>query len=296
MKPAGFEYVAVASAEEAIAELDARGDDAKVLAGGQSLMPLLNLRLAAPGRLIDLNRVAALASIDEKDGGVAIGAMARQRVVEKSALVAERVPLLADAMPWVGHTAIRNRGTLGGSLAHADPAAELPAVALCLNARFTARDARRTRTIGAREFFTGYLSTALAPTELLTEVWFPALPSGSGAVWMEVARRHGDYALAGVAAVVVLDGDVIREARLALTGVDAVPVRATEAEQLLAGTRLTTEALAAAAEAVRRRVEPHTDIHATGTYRRHVSGVLTVRTLTRAGERAKRSHDGDRRP
>jgi len=289
VKPPPFDYVAVASTEEAIAELDAHGDAAKLLAGGQSLLPLLNLRLAAPGRLVDLNRVGTLASIEDREGGVTIGAMARQRAIEKSALVAARVPLLADALPWVGHTAIRNRGTLGGSLAHADPAAELPAVALCLDARFTARDARKARTIGAREFFTGYLTTALAPTELLTEIWFAALPPGSGAAWIEVARRHGDYALAGVAAVVVLDGDVVREARLALTGVDAVPVRATEAEQLLAGARLTTESMGAAAAAVRRRVEPHTDIHATAAYRRHVAGVLTVRALTRAGERATRA-------
>ena len=287
MKPPAFDYVAVASADEAVAELAAHGDHAKVLAGGQSLLPLLNLRLAAPGRLVDLNR-AGLAAIEERDGGVAIGAMARQRAVEKSALVAARVPLLADALPWVGHTVIRNRGTLGGSVAHADPAAELPAVALCLDARFTARDARKLRTIGARDFFTGYLATALTPTELLTEVWFPALPPGSGVAWLEVARRHGDYALAGVAAVVAVDGDVIREARLALTGVDAVPVRATEAERVLAGARLTAESMAAAADAVRRRIEPHTDVHATAAYRRHVAGVLTVRALTRAAERARR--------
>jgi carbon-monoxide dehydrogenase medium subunit len=288
VKPPALDYVAVGSADEAIAELAVHGDAARVLAGGQSLLPLLNLRLAAPARLVDLNRAGALASIDERDGGVAIGAMARQRAVERSALVAERVPLLADALPWVGHSAIRNRGTLGGSLAHADPAAELPAVALCLDARFTARDARTARTIGAREFFTGSLTTALAPTELLTEIWFPPLPPGSGTAWIEIARRHGDFALAGVAAALTLDGDVVRQARLALTGVDVVPVRAAEAEGLLAGVRLTAESMAAAAEAVRGRVEPPTDIHATAAYRRHVVGVLTVRALARAGERARR--------
>jgi aerobic carbon-monoxide dehydrogenase medium subunit len=286
VKPPAFEYVAVASADEAVAELAQHGDAAKLLAGGQSLMPILNLRLAAPARLVDLNRVAALASIQERAGGIAIGAMTRQRAVEKSALVAARLPLLTDALPWVGHSTIRNRGTLGGSLAHADPAGELPAVALCLDALFTVRDARKQRTIGAREFFTGYLTTALAPSELLTEVWFPALPTGSGSAWLEVARRHGDYALAGVAAVVTLNGGVVREARLALTGVDAVPVRATAAEQLLAGAPLSAQSMAAAAEEVRRQVEPHTDIHATAAYRRHLAGVLTVRALTRAGERA----------
>jgi carbon-monoxide dehydrogenase medium subunit len=288
VKPPAFEYVAVTSADEAVAELAAHGDAAKLLAGGQSLVPMLNLRLAAPSRLVDLNRVAGLASIEERAGGVAVGAMTRQRAVETSALVAARVPLLADALPWVGHTAIRNRGTLGGSLAHADPAAELPAVALCLDARFTVRGPAGSRTIDAREFFTGYFTTALAPTELLAEVWFPALPAGSGGAWIEVARRHGDYALAGVAAVVTLAGDIVREARLALTGVDAVPVRATSAERLLAGAPFSARSLAAAAEEVRRQVEPHTDIHATAAYRRHLAGVLALRALTRAGERARR--------
>jgi aerobic carbon-monoxide dehydrogenase medium subunit len=289
MKPPAFEYVAVTSADQALTELAKHGDAAKILAGGQSLMPMLNLRLAAPARLVDLNRVATLASIAARAGGVAIGAMTRQRTVEKSALVAAHVPLLADALPWVGHSAIRNRGTLGGSLAHADPAAELPAVALCLDARFTVRARRKKRTIAARDFFTGYLTTALAPTELLTEVWFPALPRGSGSAWIEVARRHGDYALAGVAAVVTLKGDVVREARIALTGVDAAPVRATAAERVLAGAPLSTESMGAAAEEVRRQIEPHSDIHASAAYRRHIAGVLAVRALTRAGERARRA-------
>src|SRR5581483_7492103 len=197
MKPPAFDYVAATSVEHALAELAAHGDAAKLLAGGQSLVPLLNLRLAAPARVVDLNRVSALAFVEARAGGVAIGAMTRQRTVERSALVAARVPLLADALPWVGHAAIRNRGTIGGSLAHADPAAELPAVALCLDARFTVRDARKARALAA-DFFTGYLTTALAPTELLTEVWFPDLPPHSGTAWSELARRHGDFALAGV--------------------------------------------------------------------------------------------------
>jgi carbon-monoxide dehydrogenase medium subunit len=289
MKPPAFDYVAVASTEEATAELARHGDAAKLLAGGQSLVPMLNLRLAAPGRLVDLNRVAALSSIEERDGGVAIGAMTRQRAVERSALVAARVPLLADALPWVGHTAIRNRGTIGGSLAHADPAGELPAVALCLDARFTVRRAGGERTIGARDFFKGYLTTALAPTELLTEIWFPSLPPGSGTAWIECARRHGDFALVGVAAAVTLDGGVVREARLALIGVDGVPVRATAAEALLVGAPLSAESMAAAADGVRRSIEPHGDIHATAAYRRHVAGVLTIRALTRAGERARQA-------
>lgn len=288
MKPPAFDYVAVASTHEAVAEVAAHGDAAKLLAGGQSLMPILNLRLAAPARLVDLNRVAALAYIEERAGGVAIGAMTRQRAVERSALVAERVPLLTEALPWVGHSTIRNRGTIGGSLAHADPAAELPAVALCLDGRFTVRGAAGERTIEARDFFKGYLTTAVAPTELLTDVWFPSRPPGTGEAWIELARRHGDFALVGVAAVVTLDGSIVREARLTLTGVDGVPVRATAAEALLAGAPLSEEAMRAAADRVRESIDPHGDIHATAAYRRHVAGVLTIRALTRAGERARR--------
>ena len=230
MKPPAFEYVVVASTEEAVAQLAAHGDDARILAGGQSLMPILNMRLATPGRLVDLNRVGTLSYIVERPGGVAIGAMTRQRTAERSELVATAVPLLAEALPWVGHTAIRNRGTIGGSLAHADPAAELPAVAVCLDARFTVRGEAGERTLAAREFFRGYLTTALAPTELLTEVWFPSALPGSGAAWIEFARRHGDYALVGVAVVVTLEGPTVRRASLAVIGVDGVPVRVVDAD------------------------------------------------------------------
>ena len=287
MKPPAFEYVAVASTEEAVAQLVAHGDDARILAGGQSLMPILNMRLATPGRLIDLNRVGALSYIVERAGGVAIGAMTRQRTAERSELISAAVPLLAEALPWVGHSAIRNRGTVGGSVVHADPAAELPGVAVCLDARFTVRGEAGERTLAAREFFRGYLTTALAPTELLTEVWFPSAPPGSGAAWIEFARRHGDYALVGVAAVVTLKGSTVRQASLAVIGVDGVPVRAVDAERLLIGVPLSAESMAAAAESVRRTLEPHDDIHATAAYRRHLAGILVVRALTRAGERAR---------
>ena len=287
MKPPAFEYVAVASTEEAVAQLAAHGDDARLLAGGQSLMPILNMRLATPGRLVDLNRVRTLSYIVERAGGVAIGAMTRQRTVERSEFVAAAVPLLAEALPWVGHTAIRNRGTIGGSLAHADPAAELPAVAVCLDARLTLRGPAGERTLAAREFFRGYLTTALAPTELLAEVWFPSALPGTGAAWIEFARRHGDYALVGVAAVVTLEGSTVRRASLAVTGVDGVPVRAVDAERLLIGAPLSAESMAAAAESVRRTLEPQDDIHATAAYRRHLAGILIVRALTRAGDRAR---------
>ena len=287
MKPPAFDYSAVASIEEAVAELAHHGDDAKLLAGGQSLMPILNMRLACPKKLVDLNRIAALAYVAERDGGVAVGAMTRQRAAERSAVIAARAPLLALALPWVGHSAIRNRGTIGGSIAHADPAAELPAVALCLDARLTVRGASGERTIAARDFFRNSLTTALEPTDLLTEVWFAGPPPGSGWAWLELSRRHGDYALAGVAAMVALNGTAVREARLALIGVDAVPFRATEAERLLAGVPLSAEGLAAAAESVRRRADPPGDVHASAAYRRHLAGVLATRALRLAAERAE---------
>jgi CO/xanthine dehydrogenase FAD-binding subunit len=292
VKPPVFEYTAVRSVDEAVAELAQHGDAAKLLAGGQSLVPLLNMRLAAPSRLIDLNRVAELAYVTPRDGGLAIGAMTRQRAVERSALAARQAPLLADALPWVGHFQIRNRGTVGGSLSHADPAAELPAVALSLDARFTARGPAGERTIAAADFFVSQLTTALAPTELLTEVWLPASPPGSGSAWMELARRHGDYALVGVAAVVTLAGDRIGAARLALTGVGDRPVRAKDAEARLAGESLTPAVLADAAEAVRRAIDPGGDIHATPAYRRHVAGVLVVRAVRLAVARAKEAERG----
>jgi carbon-monoxide dehydrogenase medium subunit len=287
MKPPAFEYTAVRSIDEAVAELAQHGDEAKLLAGGQSLVPLLNMRLTTPERLIDLNRVPELAYVRARAGGLAVGAMTRQRVVERSALAVRHAPLLAEALPWVGHFQIRNRGTIGGSLSHADPAAELPAVAICVEARMTARGPGGERTIAAGDFFLTQLTTALAPTELLTEVWFPETPPSSGSAWIELARRHGDYALVGVAAVVTLAGDRIVGARLALTGVGDRPVRAREAEARLAGESLTPEVLADAAESLRREIDPGSDIHATAAYRRHVAGVLAGRVIRLAATRAK---------
>jgi carbon-monoxide dehydrogenase medium subunit len=286
VKPPVFEYTAVSSIDEAVAELGQHGDAAKLLAGGQSLVPLLNMRLATPERLIDLNRVAELVYITVRSGGLAVGAMTRQRAVERSALAATHVPLLSDALPWVGHFQIRNRGTLGGSLSHADPAAELPAVALCLDARFTVRGPAGERTLVAQEFFVTQLTTALAPTELLTEAWFPPIPRNSGSAWLELARRHGDYALVGVGAVVTMSGDEIGEARIALTGVGDRPIRAREAEAQLMGESPTPSMLAEAVEAVRRAIDPGSDIHATAAYRRHIAGVLTGRAIRLAVARA----------
>jgi carbon-monoxide dehydrogenase medium subunit len=275
--------------DEAVAELAEHGEDAKLLAGGQSLIPLMNMRLATPRRLVDLNHVLELAFVEERDGGVAIGAMTRQRTLERSALIRARLPLLADALPWVGHVPIRTRGTLGGSLAHADPAAELPAVAVALDARVTVRGPAGARTVPAADLIRDALTTTLAPTELLTEVWLPAAPPRTGAAWLELARRHGDFALVGVGAQLTLAGDTVREARLVVAGAGGAPVRARAAETALVGHPLVPERLDAAAAAVREAVDPPSDIHAPAAYRRHVAGVLAVRALRRAAERASRA-------
>ena len=215
MKPASFKYAAPESVDEALGLLAEHSHDGKVLAGGQSLVPLLNMRLARPHVLIDLNRVAGLDYIREDNGTVAIGAMTRQRTVERSPMVREKLPLLWEAIQFVGHPQIRNRGTVGGSLAHADPSAELPAVAVASGATLVARSPRGERTLNAEEFFVSYLATALEPDELLTEVRFP-VHGHRGTAFLEVSRRHGDYALAGVAAMVTVRDGRCEGVRLAL--------------------------------------------------------------------------------
>jgi carbon-monoxide dehydrogenase medium subunit len=289
MKPAPFDYLAPRSLDEALAALadaDAADGETKLLAGGQSLVPLLNFRLATPRRLVDLNRVPDLSYVRQQDGGFAIGAMTRQYLLEHDTTLAAGVPLLSQALPWVGHLAIRTRGTLGGSLAHADPAAELPAVAVCLDARLSLVSPRGTRSLGADEFFVDYLTTRLEPDEVLVEAWFPTIKPATGQAWLEFARRHGDFALAGVGVSLSLDDDQITEARIALTGVGATPVRARQAELALVGGSL-AERMSAAVEAVRASLDPPSDIHASSEYRVHLAGVLTERALNQAHQRAR---------
>src|SRR5881392_2022570 len=238
MKPAPFDYFAPATLDEALGLLAEHGGDAKPLAGGQSLIPAMNFRLARPAALVDLNRIAELAYVRAggKDAGLVIGAMTRQRAVERSDVVARAAPLVAEAMPAIAHPQIRNRGTIGGSLAHADPSAELPAVMLALDAAFRARSVTGERTIPASEFFKGMLETALAPDELLVEIGLPPMPDRSGTAFLEVARRHGDYALVGIAVVVTLDGQGrCKAARIALLSVGDGPVLAVEAAKTLTG-------------------------------------------------------------
>src|SRR6266702_7076747 len=287
MKPAPFDYFAPATLDEALALLAEHGGDAKPLAGGQSLIPAMNFRLARPAILVDLNRISELAYV-RAESGVAIGAMTRQRVVERSEVVARAAPLLAEALPSIAHPQIRNRGTVGGSLAHADPAAELPAVMLALEARFRARGPRGERWIPAGEFFTGILETALGPDELLLEVAVPKSPARTGYAFAELARRRGDYALVGVAARVTLDRrGRCQAARITLFSVGDGPVLAAAAAAMLDGQETSPEAMRAAADAAAQRdIDPPSDIHASAAYRRRLAAVLTRRALQRAVERA----------
>ena len=289
MKPAPFAYEAPDSLGAALDLLARHGGDAKVLAGGQSLIPVMNFRLAQPATLIDLNRLPGLDFVRRTAaGGLAIGAMTRQRRLEREPLVAELAPLLAEAVPHIAHPQIRNRGTVGGSLAHADPAAELPAVAVALRARFRLARTGAERWVEAERFFAGLFTTDLAPEELLVEVELPPLPPRTGWAFMEVARRHGDYAQVGVAALVTLeDGGRCREARLAYLSVGDKPVVAARAAAQLAGEVPTEEAIAAAAETVaREEIDPTGDLHASAAFKRHLARVLTARALRRAVERA----------
>jgi CO/xanthine dehydrogenase FAD-binding subunit len=284
MKPAPFAYVAPDTLDAALALVRRYGQDGKVLAGGQSLVPLLNMRLARPAVLIDLNRIAALDYI--KDGReIQFGAMTRQRVAELSPLVRRRLPLLAEALHYVGHPQIRNRGTVGGSVAHADPSAELPAVLAALEGAVVLQSTRGTRTLRPDAFFLTYLTTAMAADELLVEVRLPA-HDDMGTAFLELARRHGDFALAGVAVVIEMNGGRARRVRMAYTGVGPVPVRVEEAEAAVTDTPLTERSFVEAARIVAARLEPDSDIHATAAYRKQVAGVLTERALRLAVQRA----------
>jgi carbon-monoxide dehydrogenase medium subunit len=293
VKPAPFEYVAPRSLEDALGELAhraERGDDAKILAGGQSLIPVLNFRLAQPAVLVDINGLAELDFVEERpDGGLCLGALARQRTIERSALVRQRSPLLSEALPFVAHPQIRNRGTLGGSLAHADPAAELPAAAVALDADLRLLSRRGERRVAAREFFAGLFATALEPDELIAEVELPPAPARTGWAFVEIARRHGDYALCGVAARVTLD-DALRcaTAKLVLLSVGDGPTEARRAAAALAGGDLGSDAIRAAAElAARAEIDPAGDLHASAAFKRRLARVLCERALAIATARAR---------
>jgi aerobic carbon-monoxide dehydrogenase medium subunit len=262
------------------------GMDARVLAGGQSLVPLLNLRLTRPKILVDLNGISDLDRIRETAEGLSIGAMTRQSKVERSSTVQERCPVLAEAIRLIGHVAIRHRGTIGGSLVHADPAAELPAVALALDAKFEILGAGTARAIRAEQFFLDTLTTALGSDEIVREILFPVLQPSTGYAVEEIARRHGDFAVAGVVTIVDLDGDDnIADLRIALFGVAPTPVRARKVEQALIGRHPSDEVIRESAALVNDLLEPPGDIRASSAYRKHAAAVLMARALTKAVQR-----------
>jgi carbon-monoxide dehydrogenase medium subunit len=292
VKPAPFRYDRPESLEEGLDLLAEHGDESSVLAGGQSLVPLLALRMAQPSRLVDVNRLRELDSVEALDGGLALGAMVRQRAAISSDLVRERCPLLAEALPLVGHPETRNRGTLGGSVAHADPAAEIPAVVAALDGQIVLRSRRGTRSVPAEQFFLSWFVTAREPDELLTEIRLPAWPDGTGSSFEEVARRYHDFALIGVAAAVQLDGDGrVALARLAYTGAGPVPMRAREAEALLSGREPSEQAIAEVAEHAAGELDPPADVLASAAYRRQLAKTLTRRALATAVARSRGGHD-----
>lgn len=295
MKPSVFDYYAPDTLDEALALLAEHGDEAKPLAGGQSLVPTMSFRLAQYGILVDLNGINTLFGIREGDkanqdnqdkNGLYIGAMTRQRAVERSALVARHSPLIAETMPYIAHPQVRNRGTFGGSLAHADPASELPALAIALGMKMRAQSIRGERWIAANDFFLGLFETDLEEDELLTELFVPPLPARTGTAFDEVARRHGDFAMAGAAAVVTLAEDgTIADSKLVFISIDDAPIEAPSATALLQGQKPTPDLIRAAANAIDNDIDPVSDLHASASYRRHLAKVLARRTLARAIER-----------
>ncbi len=288
MKPPPFEYDDPSSVDETLGLLAEHGDAAKVLAGGQSLVPLLNFRLARPDRLVDINKVTELDYLTLENGSLRIGALVRQSRLERSEDAARAVPLLREAVRFVGHVQIRNRGTVGGSVAHADPAAELPVALAALGARFRVRSARGERTLAAEEMFVTHLTTALEPDELLTEIEVPVPAVGTGYAFVEFARRLGDFALGGAAVLIRVAGDGSCEnASVALLAAGPTPVRASRAEELLLGRAFGDASARDAAQAAVADLQPTTDIHGSSEYRRDLIEALLRRALAKAGERAK---------
>ena len=286
MKPPLFDYVVAESTEAALAALAAGDGNAKIIAGGQSLMPMLNFRLAHPSLLVDINRIDDLAYVREDGGAIRIGALTRHFTLETSPVIARHLPVLAEAMRHVAHLAIRNRGTIGGSLSHADPAAELPMMSVLLDARIHIRSVRGARVETAGEFFRSALTTSLTPDEMVVEVEIPKLAAGSGWGFREVARRDGDFALTAVAATMTVAGGKVAAVQLALMGVGETPMRAATAEAMLAGRNLDAGAGADVIAAVRAAIDPMSDLHASADYRRHLAGVLAERVLAEAWQRA----------
>jgi carbon-monoxide dehydrogenase medium subunit len=287
MKPPRFEYIGPASIEEAVAALADSGGDGKIIAGGQSLMPMINFRLLSPSILIDINRIPGLDFVEEKaDGSLRIGSLTRHHTLETSTAVKRLFPVLSAAMAHVAHLAIRNRGSIGGSLSHADPAAELPMIAMLLNARITTVSPNGRRAIDAQDFFVAALTTALEEDEIVVEVELPGLPPKTGWAFEEFARRAGDYALAAVAVLLTVADGRITQARIGMMGIGETPMRASAAEALLTGRACDEGVLNEVVQAVRDVVEPNSDLQASADYRRHLVGVLIRRAVAAAWQRA----------
>ena len=287
MKPAKFEYHAPASVDEALAMLGRYDGEARVLAGGQSLVPMMNFRLATPRAIIDLNRIDGLSYIEDDGEVVRIGSMTRQRRLEFDPRVAAKLPLLREALRWVGHLPTRSRGTIGGSIAHADPSAEIPMVLQTLEGEVVARGAQGERRIPAQQLFQAALTTSLAPLEIITEVRLPAMPAQAVCAVEEFARRKGDFAIAAVAVMLLRDGGRCAKARLATAGVGPTSIRLRDAEAVLEQKGLGEEAIAEAADKAKAAVDPVSDLNGSAEYRRHLTGVLTSRSIVKAiGPRA----------
>ena len=289
MKPAPFEYDDPRSVDETISLLAKYGDECKVLAGGQSLVPLMNFRLARPGRLIDINGVEALGRIKVDNGRLLLGAMVRHAQVEHSNDIAARWSLLHEAIAWVGHSQIRNRGTVGGSVAHADPAAELPCAFAALDARFHVLSKRGPRVLRWDQVFVSEFTTSLAPDELLTAVEVPPQDPSAGVAFVEYARRHGDFALGGAAVSITLARNgTCADVAIALLSAGSRPVRAEEAERRLKGSRADEEDIRQASAAAVHGLHPTSDLHGSSEYRVKLLQVMTERALTKAAQRATR--------
>ena len=289
MKPARFDYHAPQSLDEAISLLSQHGDDAKVLAGGQSLMPLMAMRLARPPVVVDINRISPLEHVTPSDGGgLNIGALTRQRAVELSDVVSQRFPMLSAMVPHIGHFQIRNRGTVGGSIAHADPSAEWPAFAIASDAQIVLQSSAGSREVAAGDFFITYFTTSVEPGEMVTEVRLPGSGDGWGWGFEEVCRRHGDFAMTGAMTRVHLDANgACDDSRVVIFGVGGTPVRIESAEEVLRGSNGEMSSLEQVAAAVSDALDPDSDIHASALYRKEVSGVMARRALVAAFPRAR---------
>jgi CO/xanthine dehydrogenase FAD-binding subunit len=288
MKPPPFKYVVPASLEEALSLKASHGDDARFLAGGQSLVPMLNFRVVQPAVLIDLNPLTQLSGITRANAALRIGALTRYRTLERDSLVAEALPLVREALPHIAHPQIRNRGTLGGNLAHADPASELPAIVLALEGRLRARSTSGERWIAARDFFVGPLTTALRSDELLADIELPVRAKRSGFCFVEVSRRRGDFAMMGVAVALTLGMlGQCNQARLVLCGAGDRPIDVSTAVSALVGRSIDPAGIDHVAASVQQSIDPPGNVHASKGYQRHLAGVLVKRALPIALERAR---------